>query len=746
MSRLVTSGFEIYAGSSPSTDTDANDGGPDGNTRSGFPAVARITSDKRSGNACLEIGPNTIGGDRVRFLPATALERGHWLRVYVKVIALPSASSVALISFFSGVNVNFDKATGGIYSLYAVGTKSSSINDGAWHRVEVYEKCSATQANRAWELRLDGTTVSSGTAQASGGVVPTPFTLGDSLGDTLSRIRFDDLAVNDDQGSSQNTWPGAGYVICLKPTSDNSRGSWTGGAGGTTSLFDALNNTPPLGAIAPGTNLQQIRANAVATTGVFDTESFLAAGATAGDTAVLAFVVACHGEEVTTGTKSGSANSQTTNNVPSTTTGTFAYGLDVGAEDAWPLFWRWSKAPATAFSAQPTLSSGARLQIITTTTSRVASCCFLGLIVELAPPAAPTTWTGAATVSLTDTRTSAGTRKTFAVAVISEADIRQTGGTRTTTSVASVALVTNLSTAGVVTAGAKLGSATVALVASRTTAGIRTARTASSVALTNSRTTAGARTTTSAAAVALVASRTTVGRRTTLSTATVSLVASRTTTSRLTVKAATATGELVHITTTAALAGDKIGTTTTTLNLAITTSGRRTTTSQTSTNQAVTVTTLGRRTRLAAVAVSETIARTSTGRVGVCSSSTIPVAVSVITSTRKVWFSTSTAALAATITTRGARLQYGTATLGETVQISVGSASQLADGASVQLTASVFSSATSLSPLPPAPISQTEDGLFALTSSGSYSHTGSGNINDHQEGTLVGTTTGRIIG
>jgi len=185
------------------------------------------------------------------------------------------------------------------------------------------------------------------------------------------------------------TWPGDGYVICLKPSSDNSRGSWTGGAGGTTNLWDALNNTPPTGATAPGTNTSQISANAVATTGAFDTESFIAAGATAGHTAILACVVACHGEQVTTGTKSGSANSQTTNNVPSTTTGTFSYGLDVGAEGAWPSFWRWSAAPFTTFSTQPTLSSGARLQITTPTTSRVADCCFLGLVVEMQPPVAP---------------------------------------------------------------------------------------------------------------------------------------------------------------------------------------------------------------------------------------------------------------------------------------------------------------------------------------------------------------------
>jgi hypothetical protein len=145
-----------------------------------------------------------------------------------------------------------------------------------------------------------------------------------------------------------------------------------------------LNNTPPVGAAAPGTNTSQISANAVATTGKFDTTSYTTAGATSGDTAVLCHVVACHGEQVATGTKSGSASTDTAvNNTPSSATATFNYGNDIGAEAAWPSVWYFAMGPAAAYASQPTLSSGARLNIVTTTLSRVADCCFLGLYVEM---------------------------------------------------------------------------------------------------------------------------------------------------------------------------------------------------------------------------------------------------------------------------------------------------------------------------------------------------------------------------
>lgn len=358
----------------------------------------------------------------------------------------------------------------------------------------------------------------------------------------------------------------------------------------------------------------------------------------------------------------------------------------------------------------------------------------------------PTTWTGAATVSLTDSPTTAGIRQTFAVAVVSEADIRQTGGVRKTTSVATVALVTNLNTAGVATAGAKLGSATVTAVATITTTGTRRTTGLVTVALVNTRTTAGTRKTTGVATRPLVATVTTIGTRKTTGATATTLVANRTTIGRVTMKAATATGELVTVTTIAALAGDKIGTTTVALIVGVSTIGRRATTTTSTVAPAVTVTTLGRRVAAGASTSSLVVARTTTGRVGARTSVTVPVLVNVLTSTRKVWLAASSSSLTATITTQGARLQYGTATIGEAVQITVDTVWQLNDAAGVLLTASVFTSATSLTPLPGAPIMQTTDGLIGLTTSGTYSHTGSGNINDHQEGTLVGTTTGRIIG
>lgn len=379
MTRLVTSGFEIYHATSVTPDFPLQEAGvPDGFINT---AQALQTTGQRSGRSCFRL--NVSAAARyIQWAFTGVLDRGYYARVYLKIATLPSANMTILSLTDAAV---FLDTSGRVYHANNTGVTSAAINDGNWHRIEMYRKASATQANRAWELRVDGATVSSGTAQTGDSGAPTAVLVG-TTSNVTADLYFDDLAVNDDQGSFQNSWPGAGYVLCLLPTADNSRGSWTGGGGGTTNLWDALNNTPPVGAASPGTNTSQISANAVATTGLFDTQTYIAAGATSGDTAIGCTVVACTGEQIATGTKSGHADTvNTVNNSPTATTGTLNFGLDVGAEGAWPQVWRWWASPFTAYASQPTLSSGARLGITTTTNARVADVCFLGLIVEMQP-------------------------------------------------------------------------------------------------------------------------------------------------------------------------------------------------------------------------------------------------------------------------------------------------------------------------------------------------------------------------
>lgn len=77
-------------------------------------------------------------------------------------------------------------------------------------------------------------------------------------GETAVTVKVDDLAVNDDQGANEASYPGPGKVVMLKPVADKGRTGFTGGGGVTTNLWKAVDNTPPKGEASPGTDETQI--------------------------------------------------------------------------------------------------------------------------------------------------------------------------------------------------------------------------------------------------------------------------------------------------------------------------------------------------------------------------------------------------------------------------------------------------------------------------------------------------------
>lgn len=161
----------------------------------------------------------------------------------------------------------------------------NAIADGQWHRVELALTYAGVGATNTIAIYLDGTLLWSYNAVYLG-AAPTAVAIG-GCDRSNANFRgangaFDDVAVNDDQGANQNGLPGDGKVWLLKPTADSARGAnWVAGAGGTTSLFAGVDNTPPVGVvIGSATNTSQIKNAAKDTTGLYDAtmQSYNAAG------------------------------------------------------------------------------------------------------------------------------------------------------------------------------------------------------------------------------------------------------------------------------------------------------------------------------------------------------------------------------------------------------------------------------------------------------------------------------------
>src|SRR5262245_17483984 len=261
MARLHTCGFE-------GRDVVATGTGLDGVSRVGSAGMSVDTATVRSGAAALKLdsGAGNIATN-AGFNATIALPATLYGRAYLRFTSLPG-STVPVARFVGTGNAASARlSSGGKLQLFndVAGTQigsdsAATLTTGVWYRIEL-SLLSASGTADAVELRLDGTTVASGSGLALNDATTVGFAAGWVAAPGANLVsHLDDYALNDSTGASQNSWPGDGKVVALLPTADNARASlWTGGAGGTTSLFEAVNNAPPVGvASASATNTSQV--------------------------------------------------------------------------------------------------------------------------------------------------------------------------------------------------------------------------------------------------------------------------------------------------------------------------------------------------------------------------------------------------------------------------------------------------------------------------------------------------------
>lgn len=188
-----------------------------------------------------------------------------------------------------------------------IGSPSSALNNNQWYRIEFSYLINTGAADDSAELLIDGTSVASGTGLTIATSGPGSW---EWVRPTTASVNWDwdDFAVNDDTGSApHNTYPGEGNILLAIPVSDSQVGSWTGGAGGTTNLFNALDNTPPLGtgAETDATQIESADSSGDNATDEYRAtiESYTTAGLPSGATVNYVQPTVITGEDVSTGSK-----------------------------------------------------------------------------------------------------------------------------------------------------------------------------------------------------------------------------------------------------------------------------------------------------------------------------------------------------------------------------------------------------------------------------------------------------------
>lgn len=240
MARIFTSGFEY----------NSTTNGEDWTT---FAGLTIVSDPVRSGIYAGRSLP-TLGGSSCVIAFATSDQTApFWFRVYVRIAAAPTGVvKIILIEDTTplekvAILLNTDRTLqlkndeDGVN----IGSPSSALAVDTWYRVE-FAIDTTTIASTTVEAKLDGTVFASGTINLATGIAR--LLLGEESIDLTLDCYFDDVAINDSNGSNQNSYPGSGAVIRLTPSAAgdvNTFATQVGGTAGSANNFTRIDEENP---------------------------------------------------------------------------------------------------------------------------------------------------------------------------------------------------------------------------------------------------------------------------------------------------------------------------------------------------------------------------------------------------------------------------------------------------------------------------------------------------------------------
>jgi len=357
-----------------------------------YPAAANLSIDttiKRSGNASIKvIAPSGTQGAIELYSGANS---GKYVNFGFRFEAAPSvARQIHGYAGYAGwitVRLNADLTLSVYDNTTLIGTTSFALTAGTWYWLGVRH----TSGTGVF-LQVDDVDAVSGTVSTDdsigSGVLGCQYTEASAL-----TLWFDDFIA-----STDGFLPGTTKMALLVPASDGSRSTlWTNGTGGTTNLYDAVNNIPPAG-LATETATSQIE-HAGGAAGTLDTyvavmTSYATAGLGASDTVIAVQGLIVWGEDVSTGTKllsyyGNAAPTWTGESSIDVSTGDGS-GATLNYLSATPDNWNERHSAVKTTGLGSLYGSSAEMAVNRPeTASRVASVCFMGMYVVWTPYVEP---------------------------------------------------------------------------------------------------------------------------------------------------------------------------------------------------------------------------------------------------------------------------------------------------------------------------------------------------------------------
>lgn len=388
MAALRGVGFET---GSLYTETDGFPGTGNGPQGTGASASSSVV---RTGSYSLRINP--ASGVAGYWMPGVG---ANYVSFALRIATLPSVSRIIVgqnATNYLNLRLNSD----GTLSLYNASTLlangTTALSTGTWYHIWL-RHLSGTSAPA---VVIDGVTEITATWTASGS-----YTMFGCTGTEASSL---DLYI-DDIVNTDNTSNGPFYkVIDLKPISDNTNTNWRKGGGTTTGtdFWEAVNNVPPAG-LASASETDTTNVESASNTGtaqyIANLESYSTGGIVSGDTIAIVLPVIRHGEDISTGTKTGTVYC---NSNPSGSGDTFTAGADQGAHAGDnSSTTKYNGLFGTAISTPSvTLGTSPSIRVVKTdTTTRVLCVDYMALRVIYSVAVSGSTQTAIAALSATGT-------------------------------------------------------------------------------------------------------------------------------------------------------------------------------------------------------------------------------------------------------------------------------------------------------------------------------------------------------
>lgn len=349
----------------------------------------------------VDSGASGNGGGYLQYSFTPALATIYYARAWFYAAAFPSSAYIVLendLGVAGSANIRLT-STGTMEvrdSTVVLGT-SSAVSLNTWFSLELAVQHNSTASTSYVEGRLNGVSFgSSSTVNRTTVAAPALVRYGPQGGSGNNIVTYvDDIAFNDNAGANQNTWAGLSKQVLLLPTGDNAIGTgWTLGSGGTTVLWDAVNNVPPVGVADAGTTGQIRNASANANVNYDATmNTYSEAGITVVDTVNLVDPMVWTAAPVTTSSKQGTvgvASNPAIANIALAAGGTAGAFWSGTTGGTYATGWKLSHGTLT-YAPSVTVSTAPVMRVTQVTSStRIAMVCFMGIYVDYTPGTAGT--------------------------------------------------------------------------------------------------------------------------------------------------------------------------------------------------------------------------------------------------------------------------------------------------------------------------------------------------------------------